>query len=174
VRQRIVVFPSQLGWIALHVCGEAVRQLVYGGADPQAAFARLDVAALDVAAVGAGNRALVKRLQSYAAGERDDFADVEIDLGAQTEFQRRVIDCCRRVAYGTKQTYGDLAKAAGFPRAARAVGNVMRATPVPLIVPCHRVVAAGAAGRVTSCEAQRMKLRFMESKNRAGIEMKFR
>jgi methylated-DNA-[protein]-cysteine S-methyltransferase len=165
MRERISLFPSQLGWIALHVRGGAVGQLVFGGATPKAALARLGAAALDSAAVGPWNRALTKRLQAYAAGGRDDFLDVEIDLGPQTEFQRRVIDCCRRVAYGSTLTYGDLAKAAGFPGAARAVGNVMRSTPVPLIVPCHRVVGAGGvARRGTAGEAERMRLRLLEMK----------
>jgi methylated-DNA-[protein]-cysteine S-methyltransferase len=87
-------------------------------------------------------RRIVKRIQTYAEGRRDDFRDIPVALGDMTEFQRRVLCRCRRIPYGQTLTYGELAAKSGFPRAARAVGGVMAGNRVPLIIPCHRVVGS--------------------------------
>lgn len=86
---------------------------------------------------------LEDRLIRYAAGEDVEFDDVAVDLRSFTPFARRVLGCCRRIGYGERTTYAELARQAGSPRAARAVGNVMASNPYPLVIPCHRVVAAG-------------------------------
>jgi methylated-DNA-[protein]-cysteine S-methyltransferase len=81
-------------------------------------------------------------LDEYFAGRRRAF-DVPVDLRGITGFRRAVIDELARVAYGTVVTYGELAARAGRPRAARAVGRAMATNPLPIILPCHRVLAAG-------------------------------
>lgn len=86
---------------------------------------------------------LLERLTRYAGGEPDELLDLPLLLGDMTPFQRRVIAACRAIPYGSTRTYGQLAASAGSPGAARAVGQVMAANRIPLIVPCHRVVAAG-------------------------------
>jgi methylated-DNA-[protein]-cysteine S-methyltransferase len=92
------------------------------------------------------NDALVQKLQAYARGVPETFSDVEIDPGQCTEFQLQVIRACRRIPWGGTVSYRELALRAGFPRAARAVGNCMAANRIPLVVPCHRVL--GADGRL--------------------------
>lgn len=87
--------------------------------------------------------AVVNRLKQYAQSGAEDFRDVPVALDPMTPFQAAVIAACRSIAPGQTRTYADLAEAAGAPRAARAVGNCMRTNTVPLIIPCHRVVAAG-------------------------------
>lgn len=80
----------------------------------------------------------------YFAGERVDFAAVPVDLGAQDPFFARVYAHVRELGWGETTTYGTVAKALGEgPEAARAVGQAMANNPVPLIIPCHRVLAAG-------------------------------
>jgi methylated-DNA-[protein]-cysteine S-methyltransferase len=140
-RNRLVVFPTRLGWIALLGCGNVVRNLGLGGL-PRAAIAALSPKLLQTAEERAWNRSLVRRLQAYAEAVVDDFRDVVIDPGPQTEFQRLVIDHCRQIPPGSRLTYGELAARAGCPRSARAVGNCMASNRIPLIVPCHRVVGA--------------------------------
>lgn len=106
---------------------------------------------------------LVRRIQAYAAGGVDDFSDVQIDAGPQTAFQRRVVDRCRKIRFGQTMTYGQLARAAGSPAAARAVGNVMATNRTPLVVPCHRVVASsGGLGGYSAAGGTRTKLRMLE------------
>lgn len=80
----------------------------------------------------------------YFAGEKVDFCDVPLDLGVQDEFFARIYAAVRSLAWGETTTYGWLAKALGVgPEAARDVGQAMARNPVPLIIPCHRVLAAG-------------------------------
>ena len=87
-----------------------------------------------------------RELDEYFEGRRHAF-DLELDLRAAPEFHRRVLAELARVEYGQTTTYGALAVRAGKPRAARAVGTVMNRNPVPIVLPCHRVV--GANGSLT-------------------------
>jgi methylated-DNA-[protein]-cysteine S-methyltransferase len=105
----------------------------------------------------------IERLQKFAAGEPDDFSGIELDLSHLTDFQRRVVNACRRIKAGRSCSYAELAAKAGSPRAARAVGNVMRGNRYPLIVPCHRVIAAsGKLGGFTSPQGLAMKQKLLE------------
>jgi methylated-DNA-[protein]-cysteine S-methyltransferase len=83
----------------------------------------------------------------YFAGEEVDFSRFALDLGEQAPFFARVYAAARRIGWGRTTTYGTLAKELGAgPEAARDVGRAMAQNPVALIIPCHRVLAAG--GRV--------------------------
>jgi methylated-DNA-[protein]-cysteine S-methyltransferase len=77
------------------------------------------------------------------SGQPDDLCDVSLDLAAVPEFNRRVYDVARGIPPGQTMTYGEIAARIGEPRAAREVGQALGQNPVPLIVPCHRVLAAG-------------------------------
>ena len=90
---------------------------------------------------------LAERLRSYFRGGRDSFADVAIDLDGYTDFQRAVVETLRSVPWGEVVSYGELAALAGYPNAHRAAGSVCAHNRFPLIVPCHRVVAANGIGR---------------------------
>jgi methylated-DNA-[protein]-cysteine S-methyltransferase len=79
-------------------------------------------------------------------GRRHEF-ELPLDLGLTREFGRAVLDQLALVPYGELTTYGALAAKAGRPRAARAVGTVMNRNPVPIVLPCHRVV--GSTGALT-------------------------
>ena len=83
------------------------------------------------------------QLEEYFAGERRAF-DLALDLGG-TPFQRRVWDALLRIPYGATTTYTDLARAVGRPDIVRAVAAAVGRTPVPIVVPCHRVLGAGGA-----------------------------
>ncbi len=78
----------------------------------------------------------------YFEGDPEPF-DFPIDLTPATPFQQRVYHAVRRIGYAQRQTYGEVARTIGASGAARGVGAAMAANPVPLAVPCHRVVAAG-------------------------------
>jgi methylated-DNA-[protein]-cysteine S-methyltransferase len=80
----------------------------------------------------------------YFSGEVIDFSNVRLDLGPQDAFFAKVYDAVRRLGWGEATTYGAVAKQLGAgPEAARDVGQAMANNPIPLIVPCHRVLAAG-------------------------------
>jgi len=88
--------------------------------------------------------AVIAAAQRYFAGESVDFSEVSLDLAGQDDFFRRVYGALRAVGYGQTTTYGTLAKELGAgPESARDVGQAMAKNPVPLIIPCHRVLAAG-------------------------------
>jgi methylated-DNA-[protein]-cysteine S-methyltransferase len=93
------------------------------------------------------HHSLAERIAAHFAGERDSFGDVELDLDGYTAFQRAVVETLRGVPWGEVVTYGELAALAGHPNAQRAVGSVCAHNRFPLVVPCHRVVAAGGIGR---------------------------
>ncbi len=87
---------------------------------------------------------VVAKVKRYFAGEAIDFSDVTLDLGEQDAFFRQIYDAARQVGWGSTTTYGTLAKQLGAgPEAARDVGQAMAKNPVALIIPCHRVLAAG-------------------------------
>lgn len=90
--------------------------------------------------------ALAQALDAYFRGEPVALGSDHLDWDRFTPFQRRVYECLLAVGRGETQTYAQLAAAAGSPGAARAVGNAMANNPYPLIVPCHRVVAANGLG----------------------------
>ena len=89
---------------------------------------------------------LVERLRAYFAGEPVSFADIDLDLDWCTPFQRAVADALHLVPHGETVTYGELAALAGFPNAQRAAGTFCAGNRFPLVLPCHRVVAAGGLG----------------------------
>jgi methylated-DNA-[protein]-cysteine S-methyltransferase len=75
-------------------------------------------------------------------GREEDLSALPVDLSALAEFERRVLELTRRIPHGETRTYGELAAALGSAGAARAVGRALGRNPVPIIVPCHRVLAA--------------------------------
>ncbi len=87
-----------------------------------------------------------RELDQYFAGRRREF-DLPVDIEWLPVFQRSVLEELARVPYGRTETYGSLAGLIGRPRAARAVGGALNRNPIPIVLPCHRVV--GASGSAT-------------------------
>ena len=86
----------------------------------------------------------IEAVKRYFAGEEIDFSGFTLDLGHQDAFFEQIYAAARQVAWGQTTTYGALAKQLGAgPEAARDVGQAMAKNPVALIIPCHRVLAAG-------------------------------
>lgn len=93
----------------------------------------------------ARTRRLAERTAAALAGQK---TDVSVDLSETTSFQRRVLEVVMRIPHGEVRPYGWVAREAGSPKASRAVGSVMANNPVPLLIPCHRVVRNdGTTGR---------------------------
>jgi methylated-DNA-[protein]-cysteine S-methyltransferase len=94
---------------------------------------------------------LSSRIKAYFTGRRVEFS-VPLDLAGVTEFRQRVLLACAAIPYGQTRSYGQLAKAVRSNGAARAVGGAMAHNPIPLIIPCHRILAAN--GRLGGFSAE--------------------
>lgn len=163
----LVVFPSSLGWFAILGEKDRIKELAFGHPSAQAAKKALSPDLLAQARSLGRKPPLVRRLQAYAKGaSRDDFRDIQYDLGRLSVFQRRVLEQCRKIPFGTTLTYGQLAAKAGSARAYRAVGNCMAGNKIPIIIPCHRVVpSSGGLGSYSAPGGVRMKKRLLSIEN---------
>ena len=85
-------------------------------------------------------------LQNYFTGHPTDFAGIKLDLSHCTDFHKRIYAALLNVGWGKTTTYGALAAEVGAPDGARAIGQAMGRNPLPIIIPCHRVLASG--GRI--------------------------
>jgi methylated-DNA-[protein]-cysteine S-methyltransferase len=83
-------------------------------------------------------------LDEYFAGRRRDFT-VPVDLQLAQGFGRRVLEATARIPFGRTASYADVAARAGSPRGSRAAGNALGANPIPIVVPCHRILRSGGA-----------------------------
>lgn len=118
---RLLITATEMGLTAIHLLPEAAPA---------------------PATTGPGRRwaeRAAAELREYLAGERA-FFDVPWDLRALQAFSRRVLEVTARIPFGDVRTYAEIARAIGAPRASRAVGNALGSNPVPLVIPCHRVI----------------------------------
>ena len=88
---------------------------------------------------------LKDKLKRYFAGEPVDFGTVVLDLSSGSGFQRATWAACKAIPRGEVRTYKWVAQAVGSPRAGRAVGQALAANPIPIIIPCHRVVGTNGS-----------------------------
>ncbi len=109
---------------------------------------------------------LIREVGEYLAGRRRDFT-VPLDLAAHTAFRQKAWATLRTIPYGQTATYGQIAKQVGCG-SARAVGQACGANPVPLLTPCHRVVAAEGLGGFSSGLARKRHLLEVEKTNRGA------
>jgi len=132
-------FPSPIGDLVITASDSGLTGVWFPGKGPVAA-ARPDDER------GPASELLARaseQLAEYFAGTRTTF-DLPLDAGG-TAFERRVWDALRTIPYGTTLSYSELARRLGDPRATRAVGAANGKNPIPIIVPCHRVIGANGA-----------------------------
>jgi methylated-DNA-[protein]-cysteine S-methyltransferase len=128
------VHATPLGALTLHAGARGLAGVAFPGRGGPLDDAARDAGALAPAAA---------QLDGYFAGERQTF-DLPLDLRG-TPFQRRVWAALLEIPYGTTVTYTELAQTVGRPDIVRAVAGAVGRTPVPIVVPCHRVLGAGGA-----------------------------
>jgi methylated-DNA-[protein]-cysteine S-methyltransferase len=135
---------SHIGWVCLAAGDHGIAACTLPQPTAEAALAQLD----DRLAAPARGDALLARagdeLRRYFAGERVAL-DLPLDLSDLPDFTRRVLRAVARIPYGETRSYGQIARAAARPGAARAVGQAVARNPLALIVPCHRVIGSGGA-----------------------------
>ena len=90
-------------------------------------------------------QSVISDIQRYLAGQPVDFSAIEVDLGGMDDFRQKLYAALRTISFGHTVTYGELAKQLGLTgwEGARDVGEAMGRNPVPIVIPCHRVLAAG-------------------------------
>ena len=139
------VLASPLGplWVAIGPKG--VTTIHYGDEPSESELRRL------VRVYGPGvvpdpkrSSALARELDEYFRGRRHEF-DVDVDLSGLTPFQTRVLSATAKIPFGAVSTYGTVAKRAGNAKASRAAGGALNHNPIPIIVPCHRVVGSNGS-----------------------------
>jgi len=165
-------FESDLGWIGVTYRERAVAAVTFGWASlDQALTLDRSIACSEVHVDLLPNRAECrlefaracrKRLEAYASKGTEDLTKIPYVDPTRTPFQAAVIRACRQIRPGETITYGDLAIRAGSPRASRAVGSCMARNPLPLLIPCHRVIAAdGGLGGFSAATGIDMKVRLL-------------
>jgi methylated-DNA-[protein]-cysteine S-methyltransferase len=86
---------------------------------------------------------IIRKVQKHLHGDVQDFLDIVVDLDAKGPFARQVYEAVRKIPAGRTKTYGELAADMNRPTAPRAVGQALGRNPIPLLIPCHRVLASG-------------------------------
>jgi O-6-methylguanine DNA methyltransferase len=146
-------FPLPRGWPA-----KELRFRMQGGKFAEVRFARARSRLRPLPEPWAG------RLRRYFAGRREDLSRWPVVWPAIGPFLRETLAACRRIPPGSRLTYGALACAAGRKRAARAAGAAMARNPLPLLIPCHRVVpASGGTGAYGPGPALKRRLLALEA-----------
>jgi methylated-DNA-[protein]-cysteine S-methyltransferase len=161
-----LVFETAMGFCAIAWSDEGVARFQLPTKSVEAAerLMRRRVPDADPGAPPQDIGAVVAAARRYFSGEETDFSQVRLDLGDEDAFFRRIYEALRLVGWGGTTTYGALAKEAGAGReGARDVGEAMARNPVPLIIPCHRVLAAGGKiGGFSAPGGSRTKMRMLE------------
>lgn len=148
------IFPTAMGECGIAWCEQGVTRFLL----PDTAFADMQTVLQECTGTSQSTskppmwiRELVKQIRLHCKGERQDFSAVPVHIAHATDFMLAVYASAQQIPAGSVLGYAELAKAMGRPGAARAVGSALGKNPVPLIVPCHRVVAAaGKPGGFTS------------------------
>ena len=131
---------TPVGRLLLAATAEGLIRVAFPGQDHDAVLARLaDAVSPRVLEAPGRLDPVTRQLDEYFARRRRVF-DVPVDLRLSTGFRRQVLACLPDIGYGATSSYAQVAAAAGSPRAVRAVGTACATNPVPIVLPCHRVV----------------------------------
>jgi len=151
VRHRSI-FVTEFGCGAVLAGDEGVVEVLlpFAGESEDEITARIALLYPRAATENSVTREAASLLRKYFAGERVAFS-VPVDRRCFTPFQAEVYEAVARIPYGTVRSYGEIAAQVGRPGSARGVGGAMARNPLPIIIPCHRVV--GASGAMTGYSA---------------------
>lgn len=151
---------SPLGPLWVAVTAKGVATIHYGAEPPESELRRLQrVYGPGVVPDHRRSSVLARELDQYFRGKRRTF-DIPVDLAGLTPFQRRVLGQTARIPFGELLTYQKIATRLGNAKASRAVGGAVGANPIPIIVPCHRVIATDGSlgGYAGGLDAKRILL----------------
>jgi methylated-DNA-[protein]-cysteine S-methyltransferase len=148
------LFSTAIGWAGLLTCEGMPVRLSIGNENREAALRTLKRFAprLEIPEVEPLPE-LVESIERFCAGVPVDFTDYSLWIAPTTSFRQRVLEAARAIPHGETVSYKQLAELVGSPRAARAIGNVMASNPLPILIPCHRVI--GSDGKLHGFSAPR-------------------
>ena len=138
------LFDTAIGRCGIAWSERGILRLQLPETDEPATIARLCRGLEDAprAEPPAAASAAIEGIRRLLEGERLDLREVQLDLDAESDFHHAVYAATRAIDPGETRSYGDIARLIGDPHAARAVGGALGANPLPILVPCHRVLAA--------------------------------
>ena len=144
--RQAVIFKSRWGWMGVSETTEGIDVVVLPKTSRRAVLLELQLSEADLPRGCRSPRLREARAQltNYLAGTRRSF-DLPFDLSQGTRFQQKVWQILRRVSYGRLRSYQWVALRVGGSQYARAVGNAVGANPIPIMIPCHRIVAQDAS-----------------------------
>lgn len=141
-----LIFKSRWGWMGLAEAGNGIARIVLPKASKQIVESELRAGGQEFRQETSSSRlqAARKQLTEYLAGTRTSF-NLPLDLSEGTNFQRQVWKTLQSVPYGQLRSYQALAARVGGKQYARAVGNAVGANPLPIVIPCHRIVTRNSS-----------------------------
>jgi methylated-DNA-[protein]-cysteine S-methyltransferase len=186
-RENTMIFKSKLGWAGVAASEKGITMIALPRKSKRAAQQELDSAKAPLtpalSRVGRGSVKMLEKaaklLQRYFSGESVSF-DVPLDVRYHTAFQQAVWKAAAEIPYGEARSYAWIAKRIRKPLAVRAVGNALGANPLPIILPCHRVISsAGTLGgfsgglgmkrKLLELEQQRKNIQYADVRRKGGL-----
>ena len=140
-----VLFDTCLGWMGVVSSHSGLRMVILPQESRDVVFCKVmnySCAAKEQSPYLFGD--LPHRLRLYLEGKLVDFPD-KLDLGEMTCFQQNVLEVVRTIPYGETRSYGWVAGELGLPKAARGVGQALARNPMPIVIPCHRVISSNGS-----------------------------
>lgn len=156
------IFRIRWGWFGVLACEAGLVQIQLPDTEKEVVKNRL-LQGIEGAKKNKNAFSILKsKILDYYKGQPVDFSDVDVCLDGLSDFQQHVLTTLRKVTYGKTVSYGQLARMARSPKAARAIGSVMAANPLPLIIPCHRVIRTdGTVGMFSDSGGSETKKRML-------------
>jgi methylated-DNA-[protein]-cysteine S-methyltransferase len=133
------VFNTAFGWAAISIEDDSVKSVTLPGISSSGELKNVNNSS--ELPDGFCND-VIKRICSYFEGKKVSFDDIPVVMPFGSEFSHNILQCCRKIAYGQVKSYSALAAEAGYESSVRAAANVLARNPIPLIIPCHRVIRA--------------------------------
>ncbi|MHB8104329.1 MAG: methylated-DNA--[protein]-cysteine S-methyltransferase [Dehalococcoidales bacterium] len=159
------VFKTTAGWVGILGSSNGLRRVTLPQPSEKQAFVQLEIDAASATLSEEYFKNLILQFKAYFYGQRAEFPD-KLDFDGATDFQRAVWEATKRIPYGQNKSYAWVANKIGKPGAARAAGQALGKNPLPIIVPCHRVLSSdGALGGFSGGLAMKKRLLKLEKQS---------
>jgi len=162
---KYTIFLTAWGWAGFAADQKSLRILVLPEERKEDVLCKIKETIVDnnIKEENNGFEKLIQKIKEYFTGKKIKFSNWQLNLDNYTNFQKKILKIVRKIPYGETRSYKWVAQTAGYPRAYRAVGNTMRNNPIPLIIPCHRVIKSnGMLGGFSGKEGIALKRKMID------------